>query len=366
MDKITKFVECLVPISKCNLRCSYCYVIQEDRRDSSTNPFRLSPDKIGEAFSKDRWGGLMLVNLCGFGETFIPNQFPKIIANIIRQGHYVSVTTNGTLTDRIKETIELISLPEHLCFAFSLHYIELKNRNLLDVFANNVKMVKDAGCSYLIQLNLADEYISCIDEIKDFCTQHFGHWPQVALTRKEGEDYSIFTNYSEDEYYKYGNSFNSPLFDFTYKNFRVKRTEFCYAGKWSFKLDLATGELRSCYFSKSYFNIYDDVNEDIKYETVGNNCGCAYCINASHFLSLGVIPSLCCPTYAQLRDPECQTYTNEMRCFLNQKLGDNNEEYNAIERMGINARYVVKKIVRKIERLYCWATNCERQRRRAV
>ena len=32
MDKINRFLECLVPVTACNLKCSYCYVIQEGRR----------------------------------------------------------------------------------------------------------------------------------------------------------------------------------------------------------------------------------------------------------------------------------------------------------------------------------------------
>ena len=31
MDKIKRFFECLIPVTICNLKCEYCYIIQEER-----------------------------------------------------------------------------------------------------------------------------------------------------------------------------------------------------------------------------------------------------------------------------------------------------------------------------------------------
>lgn len=342
MDKLVKFVECLVPISACNLRCSYCYVIQENRRDTKANLWRCDPEKIGEAFNPNRWGGIMLVNLCGFGETLIPKEMPKIIYNILKQGHYVNVTNNGTMSKRFDEIIQYPPAILHrLCFSFSFHYIELKKKGLLREFVENVKKVKNAECSYIIQLNLADEYIDCIEEIKEFCMVHFGTLPQIALTRKEGKEYEIYTNYSEEKYIEIGRSFNSPLFDFTCKNFRVKRKEFCYAGKWSYKLDLASGDLKSCYFSAPHYNIYKNIHERIPANTIGNNCKNSYCVNSSHFMSLGIIPEIQCPTYCSLRERDAW-YTKEMREFLEQKLYDNNKQYSENEKRIVNIAYKLR------------------------
>lgn len=44
-----------------------------------------------------------------------------------------------------------------------------------------------------------------------------------------------------------GDKFNSPLFDFTMKNFNKKQKKFCYAGSWAFILNLQTGILKRCY-----------------------------------------------------------------------------------------------------------------------
>jgi len=350
MEKIKRFVECLVPISQCNLKCSYCYVIQENRRNTKANLFHCSPEEIGHAFRKERWGGTMLVNLCGFGETLIPPEMPQIIYHILKQGHFVNVTNNGTMSKRFEEIVQFPrEMLKRLCFAFSFHYIELKRTNNLQVFIDNVKKVKEAGCSILIQLNLSDEYIECLDEIKKVCMDNFGALPQLALTRREGNQMSIFTVYTDEEYMNYGKSFNSPLFDFTCKNFKVKRKEFCYAGDWSFKLDLATGDLKSCYFAQPFYNIYKNMDEKIKSLTVGANCKNPYCINSSHFMSLGIIPNIPSPTYVELRNREnAGWYTEEMQQFLNTKLYESNDEYGIFKKNMVNIRFKMYRFTSKI------------------
>ena len=364
MESISKFVECLVPISQCNLKCSYCYVMQENRRNSKTPPFCCSPEEIGYAFHRERWGGTLLVNLCAFGETLASPIMPQIIYNILKQGHFINVTNNGTMNNQFDEIIKFPKdMLSRLCFAFSFHYVELKRTHNLQNFINNVKKVKAAGCSILIQLNLADEYIPYLEDIKKICVDNFGAYPQVALTRKEGNEFSIFTSHTDEEYMALGQSFHSPLFEFTCKNFRIKRKEFCYAGDWSYKLDLATGDLRSCYFSRPYYNIYKKPDEKIKALTVGSNCHKAYCVNSSHFMSLGVIPSVPCPSYIDLRErADAKWYTDEMKAFLSTRLYDTNKEYGACKKIYSNFRFAnyfiicrimqaAKKIVKKIESL---------------
>ena len=286
-ETIKKFVECTIPVSHCNLKCSYCYIIQEHRRNINMPGFKYSPEYIGRAFNKRRWGGSMLVNLCGAGETLMCPGITQIIAAILNEGHFMNVTTNGTMS---KIFDEIINLPDELlsrlCFAFSLH---------------------------------------------------------------EGKDFSIFTEHSEQEYINYGKEFKSPLFDFTCKNFRVKRHEFCYAGDWSFKLNLATGELRSCYFSQPFYNIYENVNECVKTFPVGNNCGNSYCVNSSHFMSLGVIPEIQCPSYVELRDrPEAKWYTVKMRGFLDTRLYNGNSQYSTIRKYFTNQYFRLHSLMRRV------------------
>lgn len=354
MDKLKGFVECLVPISQCNLLCSYCYVVQQKRRNNQTDSFRCTPEEIGKAFDKKRWGGKLLVSMCGYGETMLCKELPDIVYYVLQQGHYVNITNNGTINKGIEETLRKSHGWLHrLCFSFSLHYIELKKRGLLNTFANNVRKVREAGCSFLVQLNLSDEYIECIDEIKDYCLREFDAYPQVALTRRQGQGFQIFTDHTDEEYVNYGKSFQSPLFDMTYQNFKVKRNEFCYAGNWTYTLNLATGELRSCYFCRhAFYNIYDNIDEKVKKLTVGNNCRDSYCVNSSHFMSLGVIPEIRCPSYVDLRDRDGKWYTQQMRDFLSQKLYDNNKKYNKLQRIMLNRYFRHKESGKSLLRIY--------------
>ena len=234
MEKIERFVECLIPVTLCNLKCSYCYVIQRDNRKNKMAELQYSPEVIGEAMNKDRWGGTCYFSICGAGETTIQKNLESIVYNILKNGHYVNITPNGTLKNRLKQIIETNKdYIDHLRFSFSFHYLELKRLNLIENFFENINMVKNAGASILVQINLCDEYVPYLDEIKRLCIEHVGAMPQVATTRKEMEklkEVELMTKLSKDEYVELGKSFDSPLFDFTMKNFNKKRSEFCYAG----------------------------------------------------------------------------------------------------------------------------------------
>lgn len=64
MEKIKKFIECLVPVTSCNLKCSYCYVMQEGRRKNQIPVFKYSPEHIGKALNKERIGGTAYISIC--------------------------------------------------------------------------------------------------------------------------------------------------------------------------------------------------------------------------------------------------------------------------------------------------------------
>ena len=88
-------------------------------------------------------------------------ELPEIVYFILNQGHYINITNNGTMSNQLEKIIERSQgMLSRLCFAFSLHYIELKKRNVLDTFVADVHKVRDAGCSFLIQLNLAVKFLS--------------------------------------------------------------------------------------------------------------------------------------------------------------------------------------------------------------
>lgn len=332
-DKIKKFIECLIPVTACNLHCHYCYVIQNNYRNNEIPTFKYSPEHVAKALSKKRMGGVCLINICGAGETLLSKELPDVVKALLKEGHYINITTNGTLTERFEEFIKFPKeLLSKLHFSFSLHYIELKNRNLLDVFFNNVNSVRNAGASILVQFNMCDEYVPYLEDIKKICIKHIGTLPQIALTRDEqSSKIKIYSKLTQKEYLKLGDPFDSPLYKFTNKNFMVKQKHYCYAGAWSFSLNLITGEVRRCYFEKMSQNWFEDIDKPISLNPVGHNCGSPYCINSSHFMALGTIPEIECPTYSELRNRQLPNgmfwQTQQMSDFLNTKLYFNNKRY---------------------------------------
>lgn len=328
MDKPKRFFECLLPVTVCNLECSYCYVIQENRRAMKMAELRYSPEHIAKALRPERVGGTCWISICGAGETLAQKECTDIVMHLLNEGHYVNITTNGTLTKKFDELIEKCGDKiNHLHLSFSLHYVELKKKHLLDSFFKNVKKMRSAGASILVQINLCDEYVPYIDEIKEICKKEVGAYPQVALTRDESvRPMKILTQYGDKQYYENGEKFDSPLFRFTCKNFNVQRKEYCYAGEWSGVLNLQTGWLTKCYANPKGQNIFDDIDKPIEFSAVGTRCQHLYCVNSSHFMSLGVIPSIESPTYSELRNrKEAGWYTPEMESFLNRKLEEKNK-----------------------------------------
>ena len=363
---IKRFFECLIPVTVCNLKCSYCYVIQRDYRNMKLADFKYTPEQIGKCLTKERLGGTCFFSICGAGETLAQPETLKITKEILKNGHIVNITTNGTLKNRFQELRNFtLEERERLHFSFSLHYLELKRLNLLETFFENVLAVKKENCSFMVQINLCDEYLPYLDEIRLICKHKIGAWPQVAATRKEGSNLTkieFLTKLSDDEYIIRGKEFNSPLFDYTIENFNVKRNEFCYAGQRSGTLNLAEGTLYKCYADPKPQRIFDDSNKPIVFEPIGTNCGCAFCLNSSHFMSQGVIENGDKRTYCSLRDrPEAGWFNATMRYALSQKLWDTNptlnlseqEKYNKKQRQVVlyyKIRGAIAKMIKKILR----------------
>lgn len=331
-----RFFECLVPNTTCNLKCSYCYVIQGGLRSNKEASFRYPPETIGKALRQSRVGGVCLISMTSSGETLLPPEMPDIVYNVLKEGHFVNLTTNGTLTQQITTLLQKTEgFHSHLHLSFSLHYTELLRTNLLDTFFENIKLVRQKGCSILVQINLVDEYIPYWDEIKRLCIEKVGAPPQVALTRKEdGANYSIMTNLRKEEYIKLGKQMDSPLFDCTVRNFMVKRKEYCYAGYWSANLFLETGIMRGCYGQGTKQNIFEDINKPILFEPIGKHCQCTYCTNSSHFISQGIIPSLLpVLSYGELRNrSDAGWYSSEMKEFMYSQFEDTNKELSVLQK----------------------------------
>lgn len=327
-DRLTLFFDCAVPLRRCNLRCDYCYVRQHGDFQKYDMPILHTPAFIRKALSKDRLGGVSFFNFCGWGETLLCEGLIPIVKALIDEGHYVQIVTNGTPERGIREILESGMDLSHLFIKFSLHYLELKRRGLLEKFAEHVNRVWDAGASITLEIVPDDGLIPYIPEIMDFSLRHFGALPHCTVPRDETtQSLRVPTELPMDEFRRIWEQFHSPMFGFKMKNVSLKRYEDCKAGLWSFQLDLETGALYQCAYNPYLDNLYEDLSRPFRREAVGNRCCLPYCYNCHAYLVLGVIPEVEAPNYCEMRDRETADgrhwLSGTMRAFFSQKLGDN-------------------------------------------
>ena len=69
-----------------------------------------------------------MLNLCGRGETLLAPYIVNLTRELLEEGHYVMLVTNGLPTKRIKELTEEIpvELQKQLIIKISFHFMELK------------------------------------------------------------------------------------------------------------------------------------------------------------------------------------------------------------------------------------------------
>lgn len=363
MDKMKRYLDCYIPTETCNFRCHYCYIAQHRKFNNKVVKFDYSPEFIAKALSKKRLGGTCMINLCAGGETLIAEEIVDVAKAILEEGHYVMIVTNGSLTKRFEKIAQFPKeLLSHLFFKFSFHYLELIRLKMIDKFFDNIKMMKEAGASFTVEITPSDELEPYIDEIKSVSMEKLGALPHITIGRKDSDDIPPLTNHKFDEYINIWKDFNSDIFNYKTTIFGEKRNEFCYAGDWSGYLNLATGELRQCYCGMKLDNIYEDINRPIKFLPIGCNCTQPHCYNGHSFLSFGDIPELQAPTYDKLRNRKCLDgtfwLTPEMKSFMQSKLKESNCQYTEEQKKQINKknrRYLnyekvkaaIKKIVKK-------------------
>ena len=334
MDKIKRYIDCYVPVTTCTLRCHYCYITMHRLFEGGLPKFNYSPEQVRKALSKERLGGTCLINFCAGGETLLTPKIVDYVKLLLEEGHYVMIVTNATVTSRMEEFAGFPpELTKHLFFKFSYHYLELTKRNLLEQFFSNIQKVRNAGCSFTLELTPSDELIPYIDDLKKAAIEHVGAIPHVTIARDERDPKKlpILSSLTREEYRKVWSQFNSTLFDYKMSIFEVKRTEFCYAGDWSFYLNLATGVMSQCY--RSYFkqNIFEHPEKPIHFLPVGRNCKEHHCYNGHSWISLGDIPELEAPYYSELRNRVCEDGTEwlkpDVKALMSSKLSESNKEY---------------------------------------
>lgn len=346
MDKIKKWIEMYIPVESCTLRCDYCYITQHRLFAKGLPNLPHSPEEVRKALSVKRLGGICFINMCGGGETLLPPKVIDYVKALLEEGHYVSLVTNGTVTSALRKIAAFDSkLLKHLFLKFSYHYVELKNRNLLDKFFDNIRMVRDAGASFTLEETANDNTIPYIDEMKKVAIDNVGALPHISIARDETDPNSlpILTKLSKNDFYKTWSTFNSNLFKYKFSIFGIKRHEFCYAGLWSLSVNIGTGAVSQCY--KTYYNInlFDNLDKPLEMRPIGCHCPECHCYNGHSFISWGDIPSLKAPTYAELRNRVCKDGSEwlkpEMKSFMASKLWETNKQYSSVEKIRLDLWY---------------------------
>ena len=361
LPNIKRNINLHIPVTTCTLHCPYCYVFHRGLFKNKIPDFKYSPEVVQKALTKERLGGTCLINMTADGETLLPPTMVDYVRVLLENGHYIAIVTNGTVTRAFDA---MLSYPEEyrsrLFFKFSYHYLQLKEKNLLDLFFNNIRKMRDAGCSFTLEFCPHDEAIPYIDEIKQRSIDELGAPPHCTIARDDispSNQRPVLSKMSEEEYWKTWGVFDSEMFNFKKTIFGKKRCEFCYAGDWSFFLYLGTGMMTQCYGGtfKSQ-NIFDDPEKPIKFVPIGYNCPLPHCHNGHAHLTLGDIPEIDSTTYADTRNRVCPDGSEwlkpNVKHFFSCRLKDNNREYSALEKWIHQFRYKhLKTLKRKLRSL---------------
>ncbi len=343
MAKIKRLVNFIIPVEACNFRCHYCFVAQDGRNTGHIGKLKYSLDYIQKAMTVERWGGVCHLSICALGETLIPDYTVELARRLLENGHYISIVTNGTLTNRIKSLCRLPEkLKNHLFLKFSFHYLQLKDRDMFDVFFNNVRCTKDAGISFTVEMTVNDETVPYISEVKRICLQRVGAVCHLIESRDNNNSYVRLTKLPVEKHQKIWESFESPMFHFQQSQWLKKRREFCYAGDWVSSLDVESGYLVPCFSGGNAisYNVFENIDEPIKFCAIGHNCPWSHCQAAHVLLSFGIIPELQAPTYMDFRDRACidgsHWLTPAVSEFFSSKFIESNAEYPPLKKAFVN------------------------------
>lgn len=341
MDKLIKFIDLYWPVEYCNLSCKYCYIHQHRQDNKKRFVCSHSAHEIRKALSKKRLGGCCLLNICAGGETLVEDNIVPIVRELLEEGHYINIVTNGTIQRTLKMIMDFPeNLRKRLLLKFSFHYDELKSRSLLEDYTLMVKKIREKGISVSIELPAYDAFLQEEHEIMEFCRNKFEVLPHVATLRDEAKaGFSLLSKYTFSELKARWGSWKSPLFEIRSEIMEKKYKGFCYAGEWTATINLESGQIKQCHYESVIDNLYENIDRPISWRVVGNRCHSEYCYACHVFLTLGNIPELNLKyKYSDTRDRNGIWLEPEMKEFMSQRLWENNEQYGWLAKRKINKK----------------------------
>lgn len=335
--RIKRLINCVFPDSICNLRCHYCYIGQQGGHVKQSSEQAHSVEEVLTALSNVRLGGCCHMNMCAAGETLLVPNIIELAKGFIEDGHVVTIVTNGLITNKIDELCNFPdSVKEYLFIKVSFHYLQMKEKNLLPKFWENIEKIKKAKISYTVELTVNDESVPYISEIHRECDENLGVDCHVIESREQDmTKFPRLTQMGLEEHLETWGSFHSELFEFQQTIWGEKRTEFCYAGDWVCSIDLKSGNVVPCFGGGHLLdNIYRNIEKPIQFNAIGHQCPWGHCYAAYALLTHGAIPDFTNVTYAEERNRICKDGSRWLqpsleKSFSNQ-LSIENEKYNSL------------------------------------
>ncbi|HIT55877.1 TPA: hypothetical protein IAA92_06410 [Candidatus Galligastranaerophilus intestinigallinarum] len=346
MKKIVKTITAYVPGTMCNLRCNYCYISNCADDPHSRKPTYDYPlETMIKAFNPKRLGGIAEIHVISGGETLIDDTVVPFIHGLLKYGHVVTVVTNLTLNNRIDE---LLDFPKeylkHLIVKGSLHWLELKRLNKVDDFFNNMNKVLNSGASSFPFIVMSQDYMPYIDEIERTCKEKLNSMPHctpsIVFEEKTINGNTTTNPECTEEFVNFVNErFDSEIFraSVKYLNVDIKKI-FCYAGEWSFGVNLKTGGMVKCHNCPEEVNFYKNLNKMPKLLPIGNNCQIANCALQYNFIAEGLIPEgPITPLFGDMLSRP-NLINEEVREMLNVRFSDIHKQYSLKKQKKINRK----------------------------
>ncbi len=352
MNKPKRMILCDFPNNVCNLKCEYCYITQLPDWSRVKEKGKYSVEHIAKCLNVERLGGPCIINLTGTGETMLEPDLVKLCRLLLEQGHYIELVTNLTMTKVVDEFLTIpYELQKHMEFKISFHYNELKRLNWLERFFSNVDKIQKSNFSFALELMPYDALNDEADDILKLCKEKVGAPCQVTVGRRQENKATVtlLSDKSKEEFCSIWSEFDSKMFDFKMKLLEVKRKEFCYAGDWTLRVNLYSGEASPCYSQPFKQNIFEDPSKPIKFIAVGCHCAMPFCINGHAHMCLGVIPEYESPTFEQIRnrtrEDGTEWFSKECKEFFSGKLYETNKEYSKIKKIKVNIGWYFRTFV---------------------